>query len=162
MPFCSKKQMSLYPFHFTINQDDHPNSPPTSQVPIPNKSLFIAPSIYVNSDCNYSTLTKHLLELVQPSCIQFKSALKYLIICTDNAPNYNLVLNYLMASELITFHTYQVKIAKLYSLYIRHLNLTTSTQDVQSSLINEGHEVIRVTNIINRLPQRTCHYFQPI
>ena len=93
---------------------------------------------------------KKILELVQPSCIYFKFTSKYLIICTDDAPNYKLVINYLLHSELITFHIYQAKTEKLYNIYIRYLHSTASTQDIQSSLINEGREVIQVTNIINR------------
>ena len=63
MPFCPKNQMKLYPFYLillikTTSQTHH------LPVKYSNKSLFLAPFIYLNSGYDYSTLTKHLLELV--------------------------------------------------------------------------------------------------
>jgi len=69
------------------------------------------------------------------------------------SPNYNLVMNYLLANDEITFHACQAKSSKAYSVYIRHLHPSTSTNDIQTSLINEGHDVIWVTNIINRFTE---------
>ncbi|CAI6348232.1 unnamed protein product [Macrosiphum euphorbiae] len=69
-------------------------------------------------------------------------------------------MNYLLANDEIMFHTYQAKSSKAYSVYIRHLHLSTSTNDIQTSLINEGHDVIRVTNIINRFTKVNLPLFR--
>ncbi|CAI6363292.1 unnamed protein product [Macrosiphum euphorbiae] len=70
-------------------------------------------------------------------------------------------MNYLLANDEITFHACQAKSSKAYSVYnIRHLQPSTSINDIQTSLMNGGHDVIRVTNIINRFTEVNLSLFR--
>jgi len=79
-------------------------------------------------------------------CPPFKNTSKHLIIA-----NYNLVYNYLIGNEEINFHTYLPINLKPYALFISHLHTSTTVEDIQASLIDMGHDVIRVCNIQHRI-----------
>lgn len=129
------------------------NSPPNNTEPTPGPRFFksfSSPPFMVSDGYSHPTLVKALLDLIDSSCIYFKSSSKYLIIYTDGAPNFNLVADYLLGNH-IRFHTYQPKLSKPFSVYIRYLHPSTSIDDITTGLTEKGHEVIRVANILHRV-----------
>lgn len=136
------------PPSITLPSQDQCSTPPSHVEPSSSKKVFsYAPPFYLSSGYDFNTLKKSLFDLVNPSGIIFKNTPKYLIIRTDGAVNYNSVQAYLVANEMIKYHTYLPKPLKPYVVFIRHLHPSTTVEDIQASLIDMGHEVIRVYNI---------------
>ncbi|KAL5241638.1 hypothetical protein ACI65C_009048 [Semiaphis heraclei] len=118
------------------------NAPPNNTESTPGPRFFksfSSPPFMVSGGNTHPTLVKALLDLIDPSCIYFKSSSKYLIIYTDDAANFNLVADYLLGNQ-IRFHTYQPKISKPFSVYIRYLLPSTSIDDITTGLTEKGHE----------------------
>uniref|UniRef100_A0A2S2NNM1 Nucleic-acid-binding protein n=1 Tax=Schizaphis graminum TaxID=13262 RepID=A0A2S2NNM1_SCHGA len=129
------------------------NAPPNNKEPTPGPRFFksfSSPPFMVSGGYSHPTLVKALFDLIDPSCIYFKTSSRYLIIYTDDVDNFNLVANYLLGNQ-IRFHTYQPKTSKPFSVYIRYLHPSTSIDDITTGLTERGHEVIRVANILHRV-----------
>lgn len=153
-------QEVLNPPSAALPSNNQSNTPSSHLESSPSKNFFLAPPFYLSSGYDFNTLKKSLFDLVIPSGINFKNTPKHLIIRTDGATNYNLVYNYLTTNEKINFHTYLPNQLKPYAIFIRHLHPSTTVEDIQASLIDMGHEVIRVSNIQHRITKRPLPLFR--
>jgi hypothetical protein len=72
----------------------------------------------------------------------------------------DLVYNYHITNEQINFHAYLPNSLKPYAVFIRHLHPSTAVKDIQVSLFDIDHEVIRVSNILDRTNKRPLPLFR--
>jgi hypothetical protein len=154
MPILLRRCSALHP-----SSQDQSNIPPTI-MESPSSTKFQPPLFYVSEGYGFSTLKNALFDITDPSSFQFRSTPKYLIIHAGNVIAWNTIFKYLADNEQLKFHTHLPKPLKPYSVFIRHLHLSTPVEDIQAHNTDKGHEVIQVTNILHRINKNAMPLFR--
>jgi hypothetical protein len=73
---------------------------------------------------------------------------------------WNTIFKYLADNEQLKFHIHLPKLLKPYSVFIRHLHLSTPVEDIQAYITEKDYKVIQVTNILYRINKNALPLFR--
>lgn len=132
------------------------------------KSSERPPPIFVSDVTNYTAFSQFLKQQKADQCLRREIANKQLVLTTktvDEFRNLQKVLSKEVANPTqidtfgkISFHTYQLKSERAFTVYLRHLPRMMNPQDIKEALELEGFSVRHLTNV----PKKTNGIYEPL
>jgi hypothetical protein len=111
-----------------------------------DRSVSIAPPIYISDIANFLTFKDNLTEITGPNGFTCKSTSSHLIVRPNGVQNFNEIVTYLKETNA-SFHSFRPRCLRLYKIVIRNLHHTTLSGDISVALSEERYSVKRIHNL---------------